>query len=179
MKTNRGSAIIAVLLVSTLLLVLGMGLLSQKATAYEAASRDRMAAQARAVAQAGLVDCQLKFSKVRDFPPGRSSQAKTFVYGESLEDSAGKRIGSYLVTIDSTWATPPYSVIQVTSVGTVGDAEDPRARYQIFAELDMSRMLRNDPNANNPNFRKWLHYVEQSLPDETSLPTAGDGGQTN
>jgi hypothetical protein len=163
---RRGSAIIAVLLVSTLLLVLGMGMLSQKASLYESASRDRSAAQARGIAQAGMVDCQIKLSKHREFPPKRAREAKAFTYSELFTDNAAQPLGTYTVTIDTTRAASPYAIYQVTCVGLLGDPEDPQARYEIYGEYDISRTMRDDPALANPDYRKWVHFVEQSIPIE-------------
>ena len=166
---ERGSAIIATLLVITLLLVLGLGLLSQVSASFASARSETQSSQARSLAQAGLVDCQIKISKHLDFPPSRAIGTEKFSYSEDLRNAEGERYGSYLVTIDFSLARPPYRILRVTSVGTVGNPESPTAEYKIYGELDIAARQRDEPVLDNPRFRKWTNFIEQSSPDETSI----------
>lgn len=150
---RRASALIAVLLVTTAMLVLGLGLLTQKSRQYQSAARQRQAAQARAVAQAGLVDFEIKKRKDHSFPPRRAEGANHFSYSESF---AG---GTYQIEVDSSVSNSPQSLLLVTSQGQVGEA-----RFVIYGEFDISPTSRSDPNQPNPRFHNWVHLAEQERP---------------
>lgn len=160
----RGSSLIAVLMLITLLLILGIGLMSQKTSQYDASARRLEAAQARQLAQAGLVDCQLKLAKDRTFPPLSGKANESFTYTEDVNDLDGKPVGSYSVTLDFALNQPPHSICQVRSQGWLGDRSAPRSTYLVYLEVDMSRTLRNDSSKPNPNFRRPSHYLEEDTP---------------
>ena len=161
---SRGSALIGVLLVLSLLLVMGVGLLSQKANQYEEMRRANDSARARALAQAGLVDARLKLSKDLTFPPLRPSGDAQFTYSEDLLDSGGLPAGSFTVIVDSTKNQPPFQVIRVTSIGLAGERTNPSARYFIYSELDVAKFLRSDDTTPNPNYYQWALVREQARP---------------
>ncbi|MBI3924721.1 MAG: hypothetical protein HY319_04210 [Armatimonadetes bacterium] len=166
---GRGATLIAVMLLMTVLLILGMAMLSQKSSQYEAAVRAREAAQARAVAQAGLEDARMKLTKDFGFPPVNLSDDEGFTYTEPLTGLDGQEIGSYRVTLDRRLLGPPHLILQITSVGVVGARERPRSRVQLYAEVDMARQDRQNPALANPDFLKWVVYLEQATPDESVL----------
>ena len=161
-----GSALIGVLLVLSILLVLGIGLLTQKSHQYEEMSQANNAAQARALAQAGLVDVRTKINKDVTFPPARPSSDKTLTYSEDIHDLDGNLVGSYTVKIDATWQDKPFEVLQITSLGLVGDRAKPKARYTIYAEVDTARFLREVTTEDKPNPRyyDWTFLKEGSRP---------------
>ena len=167
---ERGSALIAVLLTMTVMMILGMAFLSRKSAQYETAVRATGADQARALAQAGLVDIGSKFAKDRTFPPARPEGNTIYSYSEDLSDTDGKVYGGYTLTCDSKLAAPPHSICQVTSEGFLGTRASPKARFRIYAEMDMARDLRADSNTPNPMFRRWSLYHEAGLPNESALP---------
>ena len=155
LRRKGGSSLIAVLMLITVLFILGIGFLSQKSNQYDESTRQLEAAQARQLAQAGLVDCGLKLAKDRTFPP-----TPIFTYNEELGD------GSYSLTVDSTLSKAPYWILQVNSEGWLGDREHPHGHYLIYAEMDMSRQLRSNSSLANPDFHHWVHYADQ----ESSQP---------
>ncbi len=171
LSRRAGSALVGVLLVLSLLLVMGVGLLSQKANQYDEMRRANQSTQARALAQAGLVDARLKLSKDPSFPPARPSGDAQFTYSQNITTTSGQLAGSYTVVVDSTKNQPPYHVIRVTSVGLVGSRVNPDGRYSIYGELDASRFMRDDPTTPNPNFYRWALVREQSRPVDLIIPT--------
>lgn len=137
MRTRRGFVLLLCVLLALIILALGMGLLAGNAAGYSGAAQARRAAQARAVAEAGLEDARLKLERDVDFPLPGSGDEKTFSYSEDFPDASGNAWGSYEVTIDSTWLKA-YSVLVVTSVGTVRYGPDDVARRKLTAEMDVS-----------------------------------------
>lgn len=134
----RGSTLIAMLLILTVMLILGMGLLGSRVARYRGANESLAAAKAQAIAEAGMADARTKLDKHLFFPPpGESEEQLIFSYAEDFSEPGGKVLGSYEVTIDKRWSVEPYQLIVVTSVGVLGEAEDPEARRSIRAELDL------------------------------------------
>jgi hypothetical protein len=134
---RRGSSIVAVLLVLSAILVLGLGLLGSRVSQVRAAQDSLQASQAQLLAEAGLADARMKLDKRLSFPPKLVDQDEViFSYTEDLLDPAGQRVGSYQVIIDRTWEKDPYRLIRVTSEGLVGPIDSPRTRRKITAELD-------------------------------------------
>ena len=164
LATRRGSSLIAVLMLITLLLILGIGLLSQKTSQYDAAARRLEASQARQLAQAGLTDCRLKLAKDLTFPPLSGKSNDNFTYTEDLTDLDGNSLGSYSVTVDFALDKAPYFICQVRSQGWLGERAAPRSTFAVYAELDMSRTLRSNSAQPNPNYRRWVHYLEEEVP---------------
>lgn len=125
------------LLMLTILLLLGIALLSSRAARYRSATEAIRAAQAQALAEAGLADARMKLDKRQKFPPqGKSDEQMVFSYVEDLTDPAGNPVGSYAVTVDRRWNVTPYNLIFVTSVGLLGEAHAPTAKRKISVELD-------------------------------------------
>lgn len=169
--TSRGSALIGVLLVLSLLLVMGLGLLSQRSNLYEEMRRANDAAQARALAQAGMVDAYIKLVKDPSFPQSRPSEDARLTYTETVRDTTGRRVGAYTVVVDTSRRTAPFMVVRVTSTGSLGEGTNPSGRYMIYGELDVSKTLREDPEAKNPHYYKWSFLREQSRPVPLVNPT--------
>ena len=164
LNRRSGSSLIAVLLLITVLLILGIALLSQKTSQYDASARRLEATQARQLAQSGLLDCRLKLAKDRTFPPLSGKSNDSFNYSEEVTDLDGNPVGSYTVTVDFSLNRSPYYICQVQSVGWLGDRAAPRSTYRVYGELDMSRQLRSNSSQSNPDFRHWMHYLEAEMP---------------
>ena len=81
-RRDQGSALVAVLLTLTIMMILGMAFLSRKSAQYETVVRATEADQARALAQAGLVDIGIKFAKDRAFPPSRPEGNTIYSYSK-------------------------------------------------------------------------------------------------
>ncbi len=168
--SHRGSALIGVLLVLSLLLVMGLGLLSQRSNLYEEMRRANDAARARSLAQAGMVDAYIKLVKDPSFPPSRPSDDARFTYGETVVSTSGERVGNYTVVVDTSRKSEPFFVIRVTSTGVLGNSLDPSGRYTITGEIDLSKTIRGAPELPNPEYYKWVFQREQSRPAELMLP---------
>lgn len=136
MKARRGFLIIAALFVLTVLLVLGMGLMSTQSARYRGTARLIEATQAHELALSGMEDARSKLALNPNFPPNPAEDQPVFNYAEDVVDSiTGKTIGSYEVTIDTASNHPPYLIIRVTSTGTVGPRESPLAQRILRGEL--------------------------------------------
>ncbi len=132
---HRGSTIVAALLLLALLLVGGLGLLSQRALEYDRVAEDTANLQALLLAQSGLEDVLLKYGRDIGFP---AATQPLFTYSENVYRTDGSTlVGRYTVTLDMKLAAPPSYVAIITSVGTVGAEDTPRSRRTIRAELDL------------------------------------------
>jgi len=149
---RRAFTLIAVLLILVILMTLGLGLMSKRAAQYSSAPIAQNAAQALAIAQAGIEDARAKLSKDLDFPPAAAVQQTTFSYVENLYDVDGvTSVGSYQITVDTSLKKPSTSIIQVQSIGVLGPSDAPIARRRLHAEFDVSptdRAGSSNPNSN-------------------------------
>ncbi len=143
---KRGFILAMSLLLCVLLLVLGVGFLGKRAAQSQAAAAEGLAAQARALAEAGLEDARVKLDKDLFFPPPGDVDQDHFSYQEELRDASGaNRVGYYLVTVDEARRSAPDppdfhypSVIVVTSTGCVGqDPKQPQAAVTLRMEIDV------------------------------------------
>lgn len=152
-RHQRGSALVAVLLLITLILVAGLGLMSRKIVEYRRLQVDQNSAQALLLAQSGLQDALLKYGKDISFPPPSSADQTLFRYTEELYRTDGATsVGRYSVTVDDSLDTQALRVVLITSVGTVGPEEAPVARHTVKAELDM--------NPARATYMKLLNYQD-------------------
>ena len=134
---KRGFLVITALLIIIILMLVGMGYLGSQASRYRAALRAAESSQARQLALAGLEDARIKMELDENFPPKAAVNQDLFSYSEKLTiNSAPPVNGTYMVVINSTYATDPAAVVYVTSVGTVGTPEAPISQYHLKAELD-------------------------------------------
>lgn len=136
MKGARGSILIGVLLLAVALFVGGLALSVQQTHRYRAVVAEAQALEALTLAEAGLEDALVKLTKDPDFPPGGSPEQTTFTYLERLVGPDGRSLGSYLVTIDTTYLLPPFEFFLVTSEGAVGEAGRTRVTRTVVAEID-------------------------------------------
>lgn len=158
---RRGSMLVVALLLSLLFLVLGMGFLTQRVTQYRGAFRVAEATQALACARAGLEDVRTKLNLDFAFPPPAADDQPIFSYTELLTDLGSTTpVGSYTVTVDSTYRTAPFGVLRITVVGSAGDPQQPLARRKLYAELDVMTVLRDDPYTPNPDLFEFIQVVD-------------------
>lgn len=157
---QRGSLLVAALLLFTILLALGLGLMSGQAARMRTARAQTEAAQAKSLALAAWEDVKTKLGKDSLFPLGTESQ-EYFSYSEDVYNNAGDYIGSYVVIIDLRWhavtrdttplnpdpLNPNYeseifqhqSIYPITCVGKLsrGRTEEITAERTLYYELDM------------------------------------------
>lgn len=137
MKRKRGFALVLALLISSLLLVLGMGFMQKQSYRYRLARLSADAIAAKSLAMAGIENSRVKMQHDLLYPPPDDRYHDEYSFREPVYDfsSPPKEVGSYEVTVDRRWMDPPYEVIIITSVGLPSDTN---ARYSIRAELDVN-----------------------------------------
>ncbi len=82
------------LLLSVRLVIVGLAYLGTRAQLYRSATRSVAAAQAQALAWAGLEDAKAKLHKIYSFPPAGALGQETYTYFEEVTDSDGQLVGS-------------------------------------------------------------------------------------
>lgn len=133
-SVRRAFLLVASLLITTILLIIGYGLMSTQSARYRGMARAVEAAQAFQLAQAGLEDVRFKLEADQDFPPHPATDQKVFNYAEDVFDN-GQLIGSYEVSVDTFYDRPPWQLVQVTCTGTVGPKENPVSQRKFRADL--------------------------------------------
>lgn len=123
---------IAVLLLLSVLLTMGLALQASQVERYRGASSATQRAVALSLAEAGLEDARVKLEKDPLFPPPGTTEQEQFTYSEDLDEQ-----GSYTVTIDRTYAGAPHRILLLRSVGCAGKRGSPLARHALIAELDL------------------------------------------
>jgi Na+-transporting methylmalonyl-CoA/oxaloacetate decarboxylase gamma subunit len=156
---RKGFALVASFLLLLVVFVLGLGFLGKRVSLYKEALSARSASQARAAALAGMEDARVKLEKDGAFPPLGSSEQQLFSYSEPLLSVGGSEVGGYTVTIDKRLQQLPYALIRVTSVGWSGTADSPAATRRLYAELDISPLIRGASDV-NPNFFRWINWLD-------------------
>lgn len=145
-QSERGSLIIASLLLFSILLVLGLGLMSSQSARMKAAHAQAEAVQARQLALAAWQDVRVKLGTDILFPP--RGVRESFSYSEDVKNSQGRFVGTYTVMIDvregDAFRASSGELVQgfyaITCIGKVGDRGfEPRAERIIRYELDMDR----------------------------------------
>lgn len=137
---------IMALLLIVILVVLGFGFLGSRVGQYQSTGKAVNAAQARAVAYAGIEDVRSKMNLDIAFPPSVGIGQSSFTYSEDLTDTSGSRVGTYRITLDSSKAqTAPYFILSITSTGFVGPKNSPLATHTYRAFMDVSPIL-NPPS---------------------------------
>ena len=151
-RRDRGSLIVAALLLFVLLVTLGLGLMSSQRARMRAAHSQLDAVQAKALALSAWEDVHTKLGKDLFFPPKVEGQP-FFSYGEDVYDAAGDLYGSYSVVIDSSYVTQKRDVgtdtttdslanvylgyYLITCVGKVGVRDEaPSAERTLYFEVD-------------------------------------------
>jgi hypothetical protein len=151
LQRRNGFVLVVCLLLSLILLAMGFGFLSSSMLGYRTAMQSGIAMQARECAEAGLTDAREKLHKDYAFPPSGDLSQQVFQYTENFNN-----VGSYTVTIDSSFHDVPYQVIRITSVGMAGTpGQPPVASCQIVAEFDVAPGVRGS-GGNNAHY---MHYI--------------------
>lgn len=179
---RRGSVLVLSLLVGTVLLLLGFGLLLMQSRAYDEARMLRDHAQAGLLARAGVQSAMLRLSKDARFPP-RLGGRTTFTFSETLTALDGGKTGRYTVTVDvSNRAAPasadpraidtyryPGFTVRIRSTGQVtGNDEQVRASRTVDAEVDLSPTRRgtaptfadDDVVNTNPGYFRFMRWED-------------------
>lgn len=148
----RGSVLILVLVLISLVFVLGIVFLAYRATQYKAARQSTLAVQARQLAWVGLEQTRVKLMKDLNFPLSGDEDQLLFGLTENVYSLDGSDlVGSYRVVVDSTYSQEPYFLIRLTVTGLVGPPDRPLARRTLSAELDMATVARTPIGTSNPN----------------------------
>jgi type II secretory pathway pseudopilin PulG len=155
-RPRSGFTLIAVLLLTSLFLVMGIGFLSQRQGQQESVQSARFRLQAREIARAGLEDAYTKLAKRRDFPPVAGLVGEeSFSYTEPVTDFSDTRIGEYTVNVSLEFSPAPYQLARITSVGRLGASAAPIAQVILHAEVDVAinRRAVGAPVPNPDRFR--------------------------
>lgn len=152
--SSRGSLLVMALLVFSLLLALGLGLMTSQVSNRKAALSQLDMVRAKSLALAAWEDVRTKLAKDIFFPPLTSGQG-FFSYSEDVYDSTDKDnpsyYGSYSVVIDTRYVaksghdddiTKDFVFSEyagyylITCVGKVGGrGEEPKAERTMYFEV--------------------------------------------
>ncbi len=150
--SQQGSLIVAALLLFSVMLALGLGLMSAQASRMRAAQAQVDAVTAKQLCLAAWQDARVKLGTDILFPPAGARES--FSYSEDVYDGGGNLFGTYTVIIDLRYErftrdpVPPATESErrrgegfyiVTCIGKVGDRGfEPRAERTRVYELDMA-----------------------------------------
>lgn len=166
-SNQRGSTLIAALLISVVILVAGLGMLSQRVFQGKSLNERETAAQALALAQSGLDDCVLKLRRDYNFAPrmidgdlmAEEDRQTTFSYTEIITDRTGEDFGGYRVSVDAAERIEPSESLRIVAIGFVGDVDEPVAVREIRAEFNLNPRRRNGL-PQEATFYKVLNYQD-------------------
>ena len=173
-RKPRAFALLLALLMISLVLVVVLGYLGVRALEYSSTARMQQVLLAQGMAEAGMEDARVKLEKDMFFPPLGGYGQTTFTYSDDLTDPAsGALAGYYTVTVECSKRESPYCLVRLQSIGAAGQRQDPKARYRIYAEIDVSGVNRASNLAPNPTLYRYFLWregdVEQPSP---TLPLA-------
>lgn len=151
MTRVRGSVLVAVLMLLSILFILGLAMLTKQMQAYRGATLMKEGAQAQAAAEAGLEDARVKWEKDYLFPPPGPPEQTSFTYAEELRTAGNVLVATYEVTVDRAYAGPPTWLLRIAVTGTAGNTSK-----HLLAELDLAPKVRSNPAADNPNLGRFL-----------------------
>jgi type II secretory pathway pseudopilin PulG len=134
-RYQRGSVLVGVLLLSVVFLLAGIALTTQQRSRYAAVVAEAATLQALSLAESGLEDARIKLEKDPGFPPRGGPEQQTFTYTEEIRSTSGQPVGSYTVTVDSTYLRGPFEFYLVRSVGTT---DSTRVKQTLTAEIDVA-----------------------------------------
>ena len=142
-RLRGGVALVGVLLTLVLLLVLGMGYLSQQMHRYRSSHQFRLLLEAQQLAEMGWRETELKLNKDSGFPPPADPEQLEFSFSETVNESNGQRRGFYHVTIDRRFALKE-QILMIRSQGEVcpPGQEQGLARYTLRLEWDLAQPAR-------------------------------------
>ena len=174
-KGKAGAILVFALLLSALLLVLGVGFISQRGLEYGSVSELQDRAQARQLALAGMEDARVKLEKDPFFPPAGGFNQQNFTYSEDVRDpeDSGRMLGLFTVALDLSRKEEPYRIVRIQSVGQVVDRRAPdapiRSTYRIYAELDVASFARGGAlGESNPRLYQFINWREQDVSKASS-----------
>ncbi|MFA5508741.1 MAG: hypothetical protein WC423_25175, partial [Vulcanimicrobiota bacterium] len=102
MTRARGSILIVVLMLITVLLVMGMGFLASRVGEYRAARQAVLSVQAKGLAMAGMEETRVKLLKDFDFPPIAAIDQPAYQVVEPVHDLDGTTVlGFYEATVET------------------------------------------------------------------------------
>lgn len=149
------------LLIAMLFGVIGGAFLYSQSVLYGGAVQVNGELMARSIAEVGVQDARCKLQRDIDFPPAGSEEQTEYSYTETFTDPlTGSTVGSYTVTVDSTYCDKPYYVALVRSTGSVAAGER-NILKTVVAELDVSPKDRNNPAVDNSNYLQVLNWREK------------------
>lgn len=138
-RSRRAFLLIMALILIIILVVMGFGFLGSRVGQYQSTGRAVNAAQARAIARAGIEDARAKLNLDIGFPPPPGAGQPSFTYVEDLQDMSGAAVGFYRVRFDWSKAyEAPYFVLSLTSTGYLGPRTAPVAQHTYRAYIDVS-----------------------------------------
>lgn len=159
------------LLLIALVLVVILGFLGTRGLEFSSTSKLQQMALAQSLAEGGMEDARVKLEKDMFFPPVAGYGQNTFVFSEDVTDpDNGLAVGSYSVTIDSSLRGSPYCIVRVQSIGSAGPRTNPKARYRIYAEVDVSSHERVSNAVGNPRLFRYIHWREGDIEQPYNLP---------
>jgi hypothetical protein len=138
---QRGSLVVASLLLSSIILLVGLGFLGKRRAQYRAAQSQRFEMAALSLAEAGLEDARVKLLKDPGFPHWQEGQSN-FSYRETFASGDYQVVltrypKEQLVPGEARYLNE-FLVIDVE--GSAGDSGEPQARRRMQAEM-MTRGL--------------------------------------
>lgn len=148
---KRRAFIIPALLLVAVFFVLCLGILSKQPIRNSGALQTLARQQARQIALSGIDQARLFLASEPSLSPLNSDLTGV------VETPQSEFIGSYVVTLDYSWAGSPYRVVQVESEGILGTMASPQARYRLGVTLNIRNPL------SNPDYLMPLRWRE-SLP---------------
>lgn len=172
---SKGAVLVFALLLSTLLLILGVGFIAQRGLEYGSVSELQDRAQARELAMAGMEDARVKLEKDPFFPPVGGFGQSTFTYSEDvLDPDTNRMVGLFTVTVDLSRREEPYRIIRVQAIGQAVErrAPDapPRSTYRIYAEIDVASNERGGAlGVANPRLYQYIEWKEQDVSRATGF----------
>ena len=150
---ERRAFLIPALLVVSVFLVLCIGLLTRQPMRNLGAVQTLYQVQARQIALAGIEQARQRL--VGDI----DQSVVNTTFSSSLQRvGSTESLGGFIVTLDATWAGPPYHVLRVESEGFYGNLVRPHSRYVLRATLDVRNEL--GPGVPNPSYLHLMRWQE-------------------
>ena len=146
--------IVPALLVVSIFMVLCVGMLSRQPMRNLGALQTHYQVQARQMALAGMEEIRLRLAG----DVHQSTVANTTLSRGLPEAGGSEAVGSYVVTLDTSWVKKPYYVLRIESEGFFGSATRPRARYVLRCTLNGREKL--DDDEPNPDYLTLLRWQE-------------------
>ena len=136
-SAKRGATLVLALFVVAVIFVAGLGFAERSQAQYRASVQTGRAAEAMALAEAGLDDALTKLRRDWAFPPASAEDQTNFSYQDSLTNSRGDTVGSYQVDLDLSQMKLDHKVLIIRSKGRVGPTSAPSAERSVEVEVDM------------------------------------------